>query len=125
MVKPLTQLKHLKNVNVTGARRLLFAGASLSMRQLGARRIEMTEFQRGALIAIGLVARLQGGGPASEVLNEMGLCNADVSGLDDFDRENLARAQGELFGKINLRGLRGQVGLSNAVAEAADCMLAA
>lgn len=86
----------------------------------------MTEFQKGALIAAGLVARLHGGCLAAAILNEMGLCDVNVSDLDEFDRYNLALSQGELGGKVNLRGLRGITTLSNAVAEeSADCVLAA
>lgn len=89
------------------------------------RGVEVDEFTRGALIAAGLVARLHGSGPAASILNEMGLWDADVSDLDGFDRDNLAIAQGELYGKINLRGLRGVVGISSEIATDVDCAWAA
>lgn len=41
----------------------------------------------------------------ADVLRELGLSNADCSKLDDYDKRNLAKVQGELGGQIKLRGL--------------------
>ncbi|NTB05873.1 hypothetical protein [Agrobacterium tumefaciens] len=41
----------------------------------------------------------------ADVLRELGLSNADCSKLDDYDKRNLAKLQGELGGQIKLRGL--------------------
>lgn len=66
----------------------------------------MKEFNRGALVAIGLVMRLHDQPViAAEVLREMGLLNADCADLDDYDKENLRPLRRELQGAVKLRGL--------------------
>jgi site-specific recombinase XerD len=42
---------------------------------------------------------------AADVVSEMGLSEADRSSLDDYDKRNLKRIQGERSGSIKLRGL--------------------
>ena len=42
---------------------------------------------------------------AADVLNAMGLEDADCSALDEYDKKYLQKVQGELGGRINLRGL--------------------
>jgi len=42
---------------------------------------------------------------AADVVSEMGLSDADCTGLDDYDKRNLKKIQGERNGTIQLRGL--------------------
>lgn len=42
---------------------------------------------------------------AADIVKELGLTQADCSELDEFDKENLRKIQGELGGVIKLRGL--------------------
>ena len=66
----------------------------------------MTEFEEGALVAVSLiVATHDQPVVAADVLNALGLHNADCSSLDEYDKVNLRKVQGELRGKIRLRGL--------------------
>lgn len=66
----------------------------------------MTEFERGVLLAVSvLLATHEQLVAAADVLNELGLCEADCSDLSDYDKGNLRKVQGELHGKIRLRGL--------------------
>ncbi|MFH1659999.1 MAG: hypothetical protein ABIG35_11875 [Pseudomonadota bacterium] len=66
----------------------------------------MTEFEEGALVAIGLIVATHDEPTiAASVLNGMGLCEADCSAMDDYDKANLAKLQGECHGKVKLRGL--------------------
>ncbi|MVF24221.1 hypothetical protein EVC37_21820 [Methylocaldum sp. BRCS4] len=65
-----------------------------------------SEFNQGVLMAVSLIVATHDlPTVAADVLNEMGLYNADCTELSDFDKENLRRVQGELHGKIRLRGL--------------------
>lgn len=65
-----------------------------------------SEFEQGILTAAGLLVKLHDlPGPAADVLLSTGLGEADCSQLDDFDKENLRKIQGERKGKINLKGL--------------------
>jgi hypothetical protein len=41
---------------------------------------------------------------AANILSELGVRTADCSGMDEFDKENLRKIEGERFG-IALRGL--------------------
>lgn len=66
----------------------------------------MSELERGMLVAVSiLLACHDEPSMAADVLNELGLSNADCSSLDDYDKENLKKVQGEHAGAINLRGL--------------------
>jgi hypothetical protein len=66
----------------------------------------MTDFESGALIAVSVLVATHGQlVAAADVLNEMGLHNADCSDLSDYDKSNLRKVHGELRGKIQLRGL--------------------
>lgn len=42
---------------------------------------------------------------AADVVCQLGLREADCSELDDFDKQNLRKIQGDLSGAIKLRGL--------------------
>ena len=65
----------------------------------------MNQWEQGVLMAASvLIACHDQPTMAADVLHELGLSNADCSDLDDFDKENLRKAQGER-GKIKLRGL--------------------
>ena len=66
----------------------------------------MDEYERGALMAVSiLMATHDQAVMAADVLKEMGLQNANIKELDDYDKKNLRRIQGELGGHICLRGL--------------------
>lgn len=43
--------------------------------------------------------------PAADIVSQLGLANADCAELDDFDKQNLKKIQGELGGAIKLSGL--------------------
>ena len=66
----------------------------------------MSGIEKGMLIAVSiLLACHDQPSMAADVLNELGLHNADCSQLDDFDKENLTKVQGAKGGRIQLRGL--------------------
>lgn len=66
----------------------------------------MTDFEEGALMAVSLiVATHDMPVVAADVLNGLSLHDADCSSLDEYDKANLRKVQGELRGKIRLRGL--------------------
>jgi hypothetical protein len=66
----------------------------------------MNEFTHGALMAVSLlIATHDQPVMAADVLNALSLHDADCSELDEYDKRNLRKAQGELQGKISLRGL--------------------
>ncbi|QOU76357.1 hypothetical protein JAB4_058570 (plasmid) [Janthinobacterium sp. HH102] len=67
---------------------------------------QLTEFQLGALVAVSLLIVLHDQPvAAADVVSEMGLSDADCTGLDDYDKRNLKKIQGERNGTIKLRGL--------------------
>lgn len=64
----------------------------------------MTEFQLGVLYAASVVVAMHDAPViAATIVSEAGLGNADCSGLDDFEKKNLRKIQGETG--IALRGL--------------------
>lgn len=66
----------------------------------------MTDFQQGALVAIGLLVRLHDQpGMAADVLISMGLHKSDCSSLDEFDKASLRKLVGERP-SIALRNLK-------------------
>ena len=68
--------------------------------------LKMDEYTHGALVAVSILMAVHDQPVmAADVLKEMGLQNADVKELDDYDKKNLRRVQGELDGHIRLRGL--------------------
>jgi len=76
------------------------------LEKLDTAEIRLSEFERGALVAVGMIVRLHDQPLiAAEVLREMGLLNADCSALDDYDKQNLRQVRGELQGAVKLRGL--------------------
>ena len=67
---------------------------------------KLGEFEQGALMAVSLMMACHDQPSiAADVLNEMGLNDADCSGLDEYDKTNLRKVQGELGGRIRLKGL--------------------
>lgn len=67
---------------------------------------QLSEFQQGELVAVSLLIALHDQPvAAAEAVSEMGLSEADCSSLDDYDKRNLKRIQGERSGSIKLRGL--------------------
>ena len=65
-----------------------------------------TQWEQGVLMAVSiLIATHDQVVAGADVLRELGLSNADCSKLDDYDKRNLAKVQGELGGTIKLRGL--------------------
>lgn len=65
-----------------------------------------TQWEQGVLVAVSiLIATHDQVVAGADVLRELGLSNADCSKLDDYDKRNLAKVQGELGGTIKLRGL--------------------
>lgn len=65
---------------------------------------QLSEFEQGVLYSASvLVAMHDEPVAAATILREAGLMNADCSGLDDFDKNNLRKIQGEKG--IALRGL--------------------
>lgn len=66
----------------------------------------LSEWEQGVLMAVSiLIATHDQGVAGAGVLSELGLSNADCSQLDDYDKRNLAKVQGELGGQIKLLGL--------------------
>jgi len=64
----------------------------------------MREFDQGVLYAAGLLASYcDQPTEAAWLLREAGLYDADVSGMDDFDKHNLKKVQGEKG--IKLKGI--------------------
>jgi len=67
---------------------------------------KLSEFQQGALVAVSLLIGLHDQPvAAADVVSEMGLSDADCAELDDYDKNNLKKIQGERGGTIKLRGL--------------------
>lgn len=65
----------------------------------------LNEFDHGALMAVATLVRLHDQpGMAADVLINMGLSDADCSGLDEFDKMTLRRLQGERR-TIKMKGL--------------------
>lgn len=66
----------------------------------------LSEWEQGVLMAVSiLIATHDQVVAGADVLRELGLSKADCSRLDDYDKRNLAKVQGELNGQIKLRGL--------------------
>lgn len=66
----------------------------------------LTEFEVGALVAVStLISCYDEITVAANILNELGMKDADCSSLDDYDKEQLRKIQGEMGGSINLGGL--------------------
>lgn len=66
----------------------------------------VSEWEQGVLMAVSiLIATHDQVVAGADVLRELGLSKADCSQLDDYDKRNLAKVQGELGGQIKLRGL--------------------
>lgn len=64
----------------------------------------LTDTELGALMAVSIFIALHDQpGMAADVLNELGLAAADCSHLDDYDKQNLKKIQGERG--VSLRGL--------------------
>lgn len=64
------------------------------------------EWEVGVLMAVSvLMSVFDEQTIAANVLNELGLSKADCSDLDEFDKSNLRRVQGEMGGRIALVGL--------------------
>ena len=67
---------------------------------------QLSEFHQGALVAVSLLIALHDQPvAAADVVRELGLSDADCTGLDDYDKRNLKKIQGECSGTIKLRGL--------------------
>lgn len=67
---------------------------------------QLSEFQQGALVAVSLLIALHDQPvAAADVVCELGLSEADCTVLDDYDKRNLRKIQGERGGMIKLRGL--------------------
>jgi hypothetical protein len=65
---------------------------------------KMTEFEQGILYAVGLIIALCDEPViAASVVREAGLGNTDISGLDYYDKSNLAKLKNEKG--INFRGV--------------------
>lgn len=68
----------------------------------------MDEWEKGVLMAASmLVAAHDQPGMAADVINELGLSNADCSCLDEYDKVNLRKINRERGDWPNLRGLDG------------------
>lgn len=68
--------------------------------------VPLTEQEQGAMLAISvLIALHDQPGMAADVLVELGLHAADCTELDEYDKQNLKKIQGERGGSIRLRGL--------------------
>jgi len=66
----------------------------------------LSEWEQSVLMAVSiLIATHDQVVAGAEVLRELGLSKADCSQLDDYDKLNLAKLQGELDGQIRLHGL--------------------
>lgn len=67
-------------------------------------RLKMTEFQEGVLYAAGLIVTMHNKPTiAASIIIEAGLANADISQLDDYDKSQLKKLNGEKG--INFRGV--------------------
>ena len=67
---------------------------------------QLSEFQQGALVAVSLLIALHDDPvAAADVVGELGLSEADCTILEDYDKNNLKKIQGERGGTIKLRGL--------------------
>lgn len=64
----------------------------------------LSDMEEGALMAVSILIALHDQpGMAADVVNELGLAAADCSQLDDYDKQNLKKIQGERG--VHLRGL--------------------
>jgi hypothetical protein len=77
------------------------------IRQLeGRATTQLSDFQQGALVAVSiLIAMHDNPVAAADVVSELGLSEVDCTELDDYDKQNLKKIQGERGGSIELRGL--------------------
>lgn len=56
----------------------------------------LTDTEQGALMAVSILISIHDQpSMAADVVNELGLAHADCSQLDDFDKQNLKKIQGE------------------------------
>lgn len=70
------------------------------------RKVGLTDWEQGVLMAASVLISLHDlCVPAADIVSQLGLATADCSSLDEFDRENLKKIQGDLGGAIKLRGL--------------------
>jgi len=68
---------------------------------------KLSDYEKGALKAVSLMVHIHDCPViAADVLREMGLQNADCSGLDEFDKKSLSKIYGELSGFIKIRGIK-------------------
>lgn len=71
-----------------------------------AKQVGLTDWEQGVLMAASVLISLHDlCVPAADVVSQLGLANADCSSLDEFDKQNLRKIQGDLSGAIKLRGL--------------------
>jgi len=65
---------------------------------------DMSEFQEGALVTIGILFRIHGSGvECKDLIREMSLYDVDCSKLDVFDKENLKALND--YENLGLKGL--------------------
>ena len=96
----------VKYLNPTPPNGPIFIAHGDDINRADVARTRLSEFQQGALVAVSLLIALHDQPvAAADVVSELGLSEADCTGLDDYDKNNLKKIQGERSGSIKLRGL--------------------